>query len=55
MKNRKKVSIFDRTCDSVFGWAAGMLIGSIPVIGPIYSVISLVSEVAAVEKELFGQ
>lgn len=52
MKNRKKVSIFDRTCDSVFYWAAGKLISSLPVIGPIYTVVSLVNEVVSLEKEL---
>ena len=52
MQNRKKVSIFDRTCDRVFSWAAGRLISALPVIGPIYTVLTLVNEVASIEKEL---
>lgn len=54
MKNRKKISIFDRFCDGIFDWAAGMLIQSLPVIGPIYSLISLANDVAAIEKEFLG-
>jgi hypothetical protein len=54
MKSRKKISIFDRTCDRIFDWAAGMLIGSLPVIGPIFSVVSLANDVAEIEKEFLG-
>ena len=52
MNSRKKISIFDRTCDRIFDLAAGILIGSLPVIGPIYAVITLVNDVQEAEKLL---
>jgi|LakMenEpi03Aug12_release.lakeMendotaPanAssembly.Ray.scaffolds.fasta_scaffold237242_2 hypothetical protein len=54
-RNRKKVSVFDRACDSVFNWAAGKLICTIPVLGPIYSIVSLVNDVASIEKEILNR
>jgi hypothetical protein len=45
MRNRKKTSIFDKICSKIFNWAAGKLLESLPVIGPIYKVVSLVNDV----------
>ncbi len=50
MRNRKKTSIFDKICSRIFNWAAGRLLESLPVIGPIYKVVSLVNEVHSVTR-----
>lgn len=46
MNTRKKASIIDRTCDRIFIWAAGRLIESLPIIGPIYTVAKKVNELS---------
>lgn len=49
MRNRKKrESLISKLCSKFFNWAAGMLMEAIPVIGPIYKVVSIVNDVHAV-------
>jgi hypothetical protein len=46
MNTRKKASLIDRTCDRIFYWAAGTLIESLPIVGPIYAVAKTVNKLA---------
>jgi hypothetical protein len=51
MKNRKnRVSFFDRVCSKLFNWAAGMLLETLPVIGPIYKVATLLNDLHSVTR-----
>ena len=44
MNTRKKISFIDKTCDRIFDWAAVMLIQSLPIIGPIYTIARRINE-----------
>jgi hypothetical protein len=49
MKHSRRNSALDRFFSKLLKWAAGRLIESIPVIGPIYKVASLVVEITSIE------
>ena len=47
----KKQSALGRLFSTLFRWAADHLISSIPVIGPVYKVATLISEIAALDRK----
>jgi hypothetical protein len=46
MRTCKRKSLLDRLFSKILLWAAGRFVESLPVIGPIFKVVSFVSEVA---------
>lgn len=50
MKDRKRESLLSRIISKVLFWAAGKILESLPVIGPIFKVVSLVADIAALER-----